>query len=40
VYADAGWPGPPALEPAVIPDADARTALLQRLQDAWAVADG
>jgi diadenosine tetraphosphate (Ap4A) HIT family hydrolase len=40
VYADAGWPGPPALEPAVIPDAVARASLLRRLRDAWASAGG
>lgn len=34
-YPDAGWPGPPQLEPAVIPDADARAQLLARLRGAW-----
>jgi diadenosine tetraphosphate (Ap4A) HIT family hydrolase len=34
-FADSGWPGPPALEPAVIPAAATRTILLQRLRDAW-----
>jgi diadenosine tetraphosphate (Ap4A) HIT family hydrolase len=40
VFADAGWPGPPALEPAVVPDAGVQAALLQRLRDAWASAGG
>lgn len=39
-FADTGWPGPPALEPAVVPDAAARAVLLQRLKDAWASAGG
>jgi diadenosine tetraphosphate (Ap4A) HIT family hydrolase len=34
-YPDAGWPGPPALEPAVVPDAAARAVLLGRLVAAW-----
>jgi diadenosine tetraphosphate (Ap4A) HIT family hydrolase len=34
-YRDAGWPGPPGLEPAVTPAADAREALLLRLREAW-----
>jgi diadenosine tetraphosphate (Ap4A) HIT family hydrolase len=34
-YPDAGWPGPPALEPAVVPSADARAALLARLRSGW-----
>jgi diadenosine tetraphosphate (Ap4A) HIT family hydrolase len=34
-YPDAAWPGPPALEPAVVPTADARAALLARLRAAW-----
>jgi diadenosine tetraphosphate (Ap4A) HIT family hydrolase len=37
-YPDSAWPGPPALEPAVVPDAAARAALLSRLRGAWAVA--
>jgi diadenosine tetraphosphate (Ap4A) HIT family hydrolase len=40
VYADVGWPGPPALEPAVIPDDSARAALLQQLAVAWAQTNG
>jgi len=35
VVADAGWPGAPALEPAVTLDATARDALLVRLRAAW-----
>jgi diadenosine tetraphosphate (Ap4A) HIT family hydrolase len=34
-YRDAGWPGPPQLEPAVTPDAAARDALIARLRAAW-----
>jgi diadenosine tetraphosphate (Ap4A) HIT family hydrolase len=34
-YPDVGWPGPPALEPAIVPDADARAALLAKLRAAW-----
>jgi diadenosine tetraphosphate (Ap4A) HIT family hydrolase len=34
-FADTGWPGPPALEPAVVPAAATRSILLQRLRDAW-----
>jgi diadenosine tetraphosphate (Ap4A) HIT family hydrolase len=34
-FADAGWPGPPALEPAVVPEPATRALLLQRLRDAW-----
>jgi diadenosine tetraphosphate (Ap4A) HIT family hydrolase len=34
-FADAGWPGPPALEPAVVPAVTTRALLLQRLRDAW-----
>jgi diadenosine tetraphosphate (Ap4A) HIT family hydrolase len=33
-FPDVGWPGPPSLEPAVVPAA-ARTELLQRLRSAW-----
>jgi diadenosine tetraphosphate (Ap4A) HIT family hydrolase len=40
VFADAGWPGPPALEPAVVLDPAMRAMLLQRLQAAWASAGG
>ncbi|MEO8316132.1 MAG: HIT domain-containing protein, partial [Pseudomonadota bacterium] len=39
-FADTGWPGPPALEPAVVPDAEVRAVLLQRLKDAWTSAGG
>jgi diadenosine tetraphosphate (Ap4A) HIT family hydrolase len=35
-YRDAGWPGVPALDSAVTPEAAARDALLARLRDAWA----
>jgi diadenosine tetraphosphate (Ap4A) HIT family hydrolase len=34
-FADTGWPGPPALEPAVVPAAQTQAMLLQRLRDAW-----
>jgi diadenosine tetraphosphate (Ap4A) HIT family hydrolase len=34
-FPDAAWPGPPALEPAVVLDPQQRYALLQRLQTAW-----
>ena len=34
-YPDTGWPGPPALESAVVPAADARAALLARLRACW-----
>ncbi len=34
-YRDAGWPGPPALDAALTPEADARDALLDRLRSAW-----
>jgi diadenosine tetraphosphate (Ap4A) HIT family hydrolase len=34
-FRDSAWPGPPALEPAVTLDPDARAALLLRLGDAW-----
>ena len=37
-YADAGWPGPPQLEPAVVPEPQARAALLEMLRSAWATA--
>jgi diadenosine tetraphosphate (Ap4A) HIT family hydrolase len=32
---DTGWPGPPALEPAVVLEAASRAELLQRLRSAW-----
>ncbi|MCC7082027.1 MAG: HIT family protein [Burkholderiales bacterium] len=34
-YPDAGWPGPPMLEPAVVPDAAASDALVGELRQAW-----
>ena len=34
-YRDAGWPGPPNLDAALTPEADARAALLDRLRSAW-----
>ncbi len=34
-FPDAGWPGPPALEPAVVPAADLAEALRARLATAW-----
>jgi diadenosine tetraphosphate (Ap4A) HIT family hydrolase len=37
-YADTGWPGPPQLEPAVVPEPQARAALLEKLRGAWAAA--
>jgi len=37
-YPDSGWPGPPQLEPAVVPDTDARAGLLARLRGAWVAA--
>jgi diadenosine tetraphosphate (Ap4A) HIT family hydrolase len=37
-YPDTGWPGPPQLEPAIIPDSDARAVLLARLRGAWLAA--
>lgn len=33
-YPDKGWPGPPALEPAVVPDDAARDALVGELRRA------
>lgn len=39
-YPDTGWPGPPALEPAVIPAPDAREALRARLAQAWPAVAG
>ena len=35
-YRDAGWPGPPALDATVAPEANARDALIERLRSAWA----
>lgn len=37
-YSDTGWPGPPQLEPAVVPEPGAREALLEKLRGAWAAA--
>ncbi len=37
-YPDSGWPGPPQLEPAVVPDGQARATLLARLRAAWVAA--
>ena len=34
-FPDTGWPGPPALEPAQVPDGPLREALLGRLRQAW-----
>ena len=34
-YRDAGWPGPPNLESALTPEADAREAQLEQLRGAW-----
>jgi len=34
-FPDAGWPGPPALEPAVVLEASLRDALRARLIEAW-----
>lgn len=34
-FPDTGWPGVPALEPAVLPGAELREALLARLRKAW-----
>lgn len=39
-YPDTGWPGVPALEPAVTPTTDARDALIARLREAWSRAGG
>jgi diadenosine tetraphosphate (Ap4A) HIT family hydrolase len=35
VFADAGWPGPPQLEPAVVLEPALRDALRARLVEAW-----
>lgn len=40
VFPDTAWPGPPALEPAVVPDGATRAELLQRLKDALASSGG
>ena len=37
-FPDTGWPGPPALEPAVALDAAAIDSLVARLRDAWQAA--
>ena len=37
-FADAGWPGPPALEPALALDAATIDSLVARLRDAWQAA--
>jgi diadenosine tetraphosphate (Ap4A) HIT family hydrolase len=34
-FPDTGWPGPPALEPAVVPEAPLREALRMRMAQAW-----
>jgi diadenosine tetraphosphate (Ap4A) HIT family hydrolase len=34
-FPDTAWPGPPALEPAVVLNSQQRDALLQRFQIAW-----
>lgn len=34
-FADAGWPGPPQLEPAVVLDSALRDSLRQRLVEVW-----
>ena len=39
-YRDAGWPGPPVLEPAVALDDAARDALVAALRQAWPQAGG
>jgi diadenosine tetraphosphate (Ap4A) HIT family hydrolase len=38
-YRDAGWPGPPALEPAIVLDDAARDALVAALRQGWQQAD-
>jgi diadenosine tetraphosphate (Ap4A) HIT family hydrolase len=37
-YPDTGWPGPPALEPAIVPGAADRESLRARLLQAWPAA--
>jgi diadenosine tetraphosphate (Ap4A) HIT family hydrolase len=39
-FPDAGWPGQPMLEPAVVPDEARRDALRQSLMAAWAQGGG
>jgi len=39
-FPDTGWPGQPALEPAVVPADAVRAQLLQRLIAAWKAAGG
>lgn len=34
-YTDAGWPGAPQLDAAVVPEPAARAALIARLHEAW-----
>ncbi len=34
-FPDNGWPGPPALEPAVVPEPAVTEALRKRLIEAW-----
>lgn len=38
-YPDAGWPGPPALEPSMTMDALARDAMIAQLRGAWTRAE-
>jgi diadenosine tetraphosphate (Ap4A) HIT family hydrolase len=39
VFPDSAWPGPPALEPALVPQAPQRAALRTRLAQAWPLPD-
>jgi diadenosine tetraphosphate (Ap4A) HIT family hydrolase len=39
-FPDTGWPGPPALEPAVVPGTDVREALRARIAQAWPAPGG
>ena len=39
-FADAGWPGPPALEPAVPLDSATLDGVVARLRDAWKASTG
>lgn len=39
-YRDGGWPGPPNLDQALAPEDATRDALLARLREAWAGAQG
>lgn len=34
-YPDAGWPGPPAMDVTINPEANARDRLIERLRSAW-----